>query len=160
LDEKMKIKIIVFLFVLTSTIFSQDYQYDYNTNSSFYGCYLVKSIDGGSNWESPILLDKIQLGNSLDNILYYIPTVEYSNSGNLYALWRVHSNNVDTNAVFLKINDNAPIRMDDPSGNDLELAIALTVETQANNSDWIALSYGKMEGGNAKFYVRYSYDSG
>ncbi len=141
-------------------IIYNDYHYDSYTSVSFYGCYIVKSMDGGKNWETPTLLDTIMYGNSLDNILHYIPQVEYSNSGNLYALWRVHSNGVDTNAVFLKINDNAQIRIDDPSSNALELALALTVETQANNSDWVALSYGKMEESKAKFYVRYSYDSG
>ena len=141
-------------------IIYNDYHYNYSTSSGFYGCYIVKSLDGGDNWEEPIFLDTIKYGNSLDNIINYIPQVEYSKSGNLYSLWRVHSNGVDTNAVYLKINNNAPIRVDDSSSNNLELAIGLTVETQANNDDWVALSYGNMEDGKVKFYVRYSYNSG
>lgn len=141
-------------------IIYNDYHYDYSTKVSFYGCYLVESIDGGVNWEVPTLLDTIRLGNSLDNIIYYIPQVEYSKTGNLYALWRVHGNSTETNSLYISVNNGDAVRIDDPTSDDLELAISLTVETNSANNDLIALSYGKMHDGNVKFYFRYSQDSG
>ena len=130
-----------------------DYHYNYSTGESFYGCYITESTDGGTNWDTPTMLDIIKYGNSLDNILYNIPQVEFMN-GMPFVLWRVHSNDTDTNAVYFGSRYGVASRIDDPSNNDYELALGLTLEKQ--NGSWItAISYGKQVDMHAKFYLCY-----
>ncbi len=132
-----------------------DYHYDYNTSVDFYGCYIVESTDGGQNWDSPTLLDTIEIGNSISNLVYNMPRVEFGETGNMFILWNVHSNGVDTNAIYVGDRNSIRNRIDNENTNDLEVAIDITVETRASK-DWIAVSYGKMENSHAKFYLRYS----
>ncbi len=134
-----------------------DYKYDYNTGKQFYGCYLVKSTNGGETWGEPALLDTVQLGNTLYNYQFNLPIVEYSDNNNLYVLWRTDLDHADTNAVYLSINNSPKIRIDNDS--EVEYAINLSVVSDFNN-DVIAVSYGKQEDYNTKFYVRLSTDSG
>lgn len=134
-----------------------DYHYDYNNDGvPFYGCYVVESIDGGENWDTPTLLDTIELGNSLSNVAYNLPRVVLS-QGSIYILWRVNINSVDTNAVYISERYGNRNRIDNPNTNDLEIAIELTVEYNSESStNIIAVSYGKMDDSHVKFYLAYS----
>jgi len=133
-----------------------DFHHDGNTGFSFYATYIVESTDAGTTWDTPTLLDTIAFGNTLDNILYNIPKVKISSSGLAIALWRVHTNSNDTNAVYIGYRYGSKIRVDNPNNSDLELAIGLTVEDYNGPPDWITVSYGKMENSHAKFYLAYS----
>jgi len=133
-----------------------DYNYDYDSGISFYASYITESTDGGVVWDEPTLLDTIQYGNSIDNILYNIPRVEFMD-GSPMTLWRVHSNSVDTNAIYYGSRYGARNRIDDPTNSDLELAIGLTVEYQPSSAAWwTAISYGKAVNGNVRFYLCHS----
>lgn len=128
-----------------------DYTYDSNTGVQFYGCYVTESLDGGVTFDIPTLIDTIEYGNSLSNISYNMPQVKFipgDGTSSINILWRVNSNKLYTNALFLGERYGEPKRVDDPNKNALELAIGFTVE-----DDMIAISYGIMEEGRAKFYL-------
>ena len=126
-----------------------DFHYDQTSGIQFYGCYLTESVDGGSTFDTPTLLDTIQLGNSISNLQYDMPKVKFllgDEGTTLKALWRVNTNNTDTNALYLG-DRYSKIRVDDPNSNALEQAIGMNVD------DMISISYGVMEDGHAKFYL-------
>lgn len=126
-----------------------DFHYDYNSGVQFYGCYVTESTDGGETFDTPTLLDTIQYGNTLSNISYNLPQVKFllNDYSSMEILWRVDTNKKDTNALYLGSRYGSRIRVDDPSKNALELAVGFTVD------DKIAVSYGIMEEGHAKFYL-------
>ena len=128
-----------------------DYKYDNNTGNSFYGCYLVESFDWGNTWQSPILLDTVQLGNTLNGYQYNLPAVEFNDDGDMFVLWRTDLNHSDTNAVFLSVNKGEKIRVDDPTNIHVEFSINLNVDQDYRN---VTVSYAKQEEGNAVFYLR------
>ncbi len=131
-----------------------DFKYDYNTGSSFYGCFGIQSFDGGDTWTDPVLLDTVVLGSTYDNIAYNIPSVDFDDHGNFYALWKVHENNIVSNAVFLSKNFGTAIRIDNPDNDGFISALALTVSYDGN----IGISYARTENGSVKFYLVSSTD--
>lgn len=131
-----------------------DFSPDYISGVAFYACYITESLDGGATWDTPTLLDTIQLGNRIYDLLYNVPRVEFM-YGSPTILWRVHSNSVDTNAIYIGSRYGARNRVDDPSNSDMELAIGLTVEDH-NGVWWTAVSYGKEVDGHVMFYLCHS----
>ncbi len=131
-----------------------DFHYQYDPVVQFYGVYLVKSNDGGVNWDSPVLMDTVVYGNSISNLSNSLPDVEYSYNGNLFVLYRVDHNSLVTNAVYVW-KDGVKTRIDDPTTDDFETAIAFTVE---DNS--VTVSYAKSVDGNVLFYLKNSTDGG
>jgi len=127
-----------------------DFHYDSNTKIQFYGCYVTESRDGGLTFDSPTLLDTVELGNTLSNLYYNMPQVKFTYDGTtskMNILWEVHTNKVDTNALYLGERYGNKIRVDDSTKNSLEYAIGFTAE------DKPAISYGVMDNGDVKFYL-------
>ncbi len=127
-----------------------DYHYDSGTGTQFYGCYVTESMDGGQSFDTPTIVDTIVYGNTLSNMAYNLPQVKFEpgdESSTMRILWRVDSNGRVTNALYMGGRYGEPIRMDDPEKDALELAIGFTVENM------IAVSFGIMENGHAKFYL-------
>ncbi len=128
-----------------------DFHYDANTGVQFYGCYVVESTDGGLTFDAPTLLDTIEMGNTLSNLSYNLPQVKFvrrNEYSDIKILWRVNSNSVDTNSLYLGGRYGGRDRMDDPNKDALEVAIGFTVENEL-----YAVSYGIMENSHAKFYL-------
>ena len=135
-----------------------DYNYDHATSLGYYGCFVVQSNDGGTTWGNTIFLDTVQLGSSIGNLVFNMPKVEFSQNGNMYMMWEVHSNGTDTNAIYFQKNLEPKKRIDNISTNDFETAVGLTIESH-DDTDWIAISYGKVENYHVKFYLTYSKDA-
>ena len=128
-----------------------DYHYDYNTGVQFYGCYVTESSDGGQTFDAPTLMDTVLYGNSFSNLFWNMPQVHFLFNGvssQLKILWEVRQNSKDTNAIYLGGRFGGKERVDDPTKNSLEYAVGCTVEDSK-----IAVSYGIMDNGNAKFYL-------
>ena len=131
-----------------------DFHYQYDPVVQFYGIYLVKSNDGGDTWDTPELLDTVTYGNSISNLSYNLPKVEYNDNGELFILYRIHQNSTVSNALYVW-KEGVKTRIDNSASDDLEIATDMTIE-----GNRVAVSYGTSGGDNVFFYLRYSTDGG
>ncbi|NOX66926.1 MAG: T9SS type A sorting domain-containing protein [Chlorobi bacterium] len=127
-----------------------DFHYDYDSDVQFYGCYITESFDGGLTFDEPTLLDTVEYGNTISNVLYNVPQVKFLTTdvvSDPYILWKVNSNKRVTNALYMSTRYGHHDRMDDPNKDAVEMAIGFTVE------DMFAVSYAIMENAHVMFYL-------
>ncbi len=128
-----------------------DYHYDSYSGASFYGCYYSESNDGGKTWTEATLIDTIQQGTTLSNMIYYLPKVEFSGNDNFFILYKVHETASLMNAVYVYTNG-TKIRVDDATNNDLEMALNMVVKNNSSGNQ-LFVSYAKMVNSEANFYL-------